>query len=175
MSSESSEDKRKLEAKSVVKTNVLWAVAAGLIPFPLADVFALSTVQVKMLAQLADIYGLPYTKDMGKGVITSLLSGSTAAALTVGTSSAIKTIPIVGQTLGVVTTSIYGGALTYAVGHVFIRHFRTGGTLLDFDAAKSKDYLAEKYQQGVTKVKKWRSKSEEGAAQAEPTEQPGTA
>ena len=40
------------------------------------------------------------------------------------------------------------GALTYAVGRVFIQHFESGGTFLDFDPAEVSKYFAEKYEQG---------------------------
>jgi uncharacterized protein (DUF697 family) len=176
-----SDDERKLKAESVVKSNVLWSLGAGLIPFPLADLFALTTVQVRMLAQLADLYGVPYTKDGAKGVLASLLSGSAATGLSVGTHSTIKSIPVFGQTVGAAATSIYGGALTYAVGCVFIRHFESGGTLLDFDASKVKDSFKDLYAKGRDKVRNWRSKpvepvAEEQAAEVQAVaEQPGAA
>ena len=40
------------------------------------------------------------------------------------------------------------GASTYAVGQVFIQHFESGGTFLDFDPDKVKAYFAEQVEKG---------------------------
>jgi hypothetical protein len=39
-------------------------------------------------------------------------------------------------------------ASTWATGKVFIRHFESGGTFLDFDPAKARAYYAEEYEAG---------------------------
>ena len=43
---------------------------------------------------------------------------------------------------------VFASASTYAVGHTFIHHFESGGTLLDLDPAKVRDYVARQYQEG---------------------------
>ena len=40
------------------------------------------------------------------------------------------------------------GAFSYAVGRVFIRHFESGGTFLDFDADKVRGYFNEQFREG---------------------------
>ena len=40
------------------------------------------------------------------------------------------------------------GASTYAVGKVFVQHFEMGGTLLDFDPTKTKEFFAREYKEG---------------------------
>ena len=69
-----------------------------------------------------------------------------------GLASLIKVIPLIGQTTGVLTMSVVGGASTYAVGKIFIQHFEAGGTFLDFNPEKVKDYFAELYEKGKSKV-----------------------
>jgi hypothetical protein len=44
--------------------------------------------------------------------------------------------------------SIIGGASTYALGKVFIQHFESGGTFLDFDPEKVKEHFATLYKEG---------------------------
>jgi len=44
------------------------------------------------------------------------------------------------------------GASTYAVGQVFIQHFESGGTFLDFDPEKVKGYFAEQFEKGKLAV-----------------------
>jgi uncharacterized protein (DUF697 family) len=57
-------------------------------------------------------------------------------------------IPVVGQTAGGMTMLATGGACTYALGKVFVQHFESGGTFLDFDPEKVKAYFAEKFKEG---------------------------
>lgn len=147
---------RAQRASAIVKDHVLWGIGAGLIPIPIADIFALTTVQMKMLAELADLYAVPYTQEGSRAILAALIGSSASSLLARGTGSAIKSIPIVGQTAGTAAMSIYGGAMTYAVGEVFIRHFESGGTLLDFDAAHSKTYLTDMYNKGLTRIEDWR-------------------
>ena len=60
----------------------------------------------------------------------------------------IKTIPIVGQTVGMLTMPIIAGATTYAVGKVFHQHFASGGTFLTFDPNEVKSYYTEMIEKG---------------------------
>jgi uncharacterized protein (DUF697 family) len=60
----------------------------------------------------------------------------------------LKAIPGVGGLIGMVASPALAGASTYALGKVFIQHFESGGTLLDFDPAKMKAYYASQYEEG---------------------------
>ena len=62
--------------------------------------------------------------------------------------SAVKLIPLVGSLSGMLALPIVAGASTYALGKVFVVHFETGGTLLDFDPEKTREYFAAKYKEG---------------------------
>jgi hypothetical protein len=42
------------------------------------------------------------------------------------------------------------GAATYAVGKVFIQHFESGGTLLNFNPDSVRDYYKQELQKGKT-------------------------
>jgi hypothetical protein len=47
-------------------------------------------------------------------------------------------------------------AFTYAVGKVFVQHFASGGTFLDFDPKKVREHFAREFEEGkivATKVK----------------------
>ena len=43
---------------------------------------------------------------------------------------------------------VFSGAATWAIGKVFIQHFASGGTFLDFDPKKVKDYFMDLFKQG---------------------------
>jgi len=50
-------------------------------------------------------------------------------------------IPLLGQACAVLTMPVSGGAATYALGMVFIQHFSSGGTFLNFDPDQVKRIL----------------------------------
>ena len=71
----------------------------------------------------------------------------TSTAMTLA--SLAKAVPGLGTaTTGVITVSVLGGATTYALGSVFVQHFESGGTLLDFDAKKMRAYFSNKLEEG---------------------------
>ena len=132
------------EALPLVRKFMLWSADAGLVPIPCFDMLAVVAVQLRMLKRLCTLYGLNYSEQRAKSVVTSLVAG-TYAGLIAG--SMIRIIPIVGL-VSLAAIPAASGALTYAVGRVFIQHFECGGTLLDFDPAKVRKYFAEQYKEG---------------------------
>lgn len=135
-------------ASDAIEKYVLAAVAAGFIPIPLADMAALMGVQMKMLHSLAGIYEVPFSKDIGKSAIASLIGGVIPVSSAPLFSSLIKAIPVVGQMAGSLSASVLGGAATFAIGRVFVQHFEMGGTLLDFDADQVKERFKAEYEKG---------------------------
>ena len=141
-------DLREGEANSIIKNHVIASMGLSLIPVPLVDLVALSGVQLKMLHNLARLYQVPFSENAGKSLIAALVGGvmPTSTAMTVA--SFAKVIPGLGTAAGVVSVSALGGATTYAIGNVFMQHFETGGTLLDFEPARMREYFAAKLQEG---------------------------
>jgi hypothetical protein len=70
----------------------------------------------------------------------------TSTAMTLA--SLAKAVPGLGTATGMISVSILGGATTYAIGSVFVQHFESGGTLLDFDPKKMRAYFSSKLQEG---------------------------
>lgn len=124
---------REAAAQAIVKNHVPWAIGAAALPFPGADFAALVTVQLSMLSKLAAHYELPFRQSAAKSVVVSLLGDVLGATLSGGLVSLAKMVPFVGTVVGVVALPAIAGAVTYAVGRVFISHFEAGGTLLDLD------------------------------------------
>ena len=133
----------------IVKTYMLWSMGAGLIPIPLADMAAVAGVQLKMLGELASHYDVPFSEHRGKSIISALVGGVAARSFAFGTAgSLLKAIPVFGSMAGMVAMPIFAGATTYAVGKVFVQHFASGGTFLDFDPDKVRAYFEEMFKEG---------------------------
>ena len=135
---------RSEEADSIIKNHMIWSMGAGFIPVPIADLFAVSAIQLDMIRQLAKLYELDFKQSEGKAII-SALTGSGLARLG---ARAVKFIPGVGSVLGGMTMAALSGASSYALGEVFKKHFETGGTFLDFDPERLKKYYNEKFEKG---------------------------
>lgn len=140
---------RQERAEAIVRRNVYWALGAGAIPVPLLDFAAITGVQIKMLKQLSSEYEIPFLENKVKNLVSSLVS----ASLSVGTGtalifSALKIIPFVGSAAGLVSVPIAAGGLTHATGKVFIQHFESGGTFLDFDPKKVRERFKREVEQG---------------------------
>jgi len=140
---------RRSNANSVIKNHMIWSMGAGFIPVPIADLFAVSAIQLDMIRQLCKVYDIDFKETEGKAIITAL-TGSGLARLG---ARAIKFIPGVGSILGGVTLAILSGASSYAIGEVFKKHFETGGTFLDFDPERLKKYYNEKFEKGKALAK----------------------
>jgi uncharacterized protein (DUF697 family) len=138
---------RKTEAQNVVKNNIITSMASGLIPIPLVDILSLSNIQFHMIQTLAEHYETP-TDKIKKSLITSFISGSLPVVSILGLGSIIKSMPGIGSLAGSGSVSMASGAVTYAVGQVFIRHFELGGTLQDFNPDSAKDFFREELKTG---------------------------
>lgn len=142
---------KKDEADRLIKTSVLWAVGSGLIPFPLADLAAVTAVQTSMIEKLAELYGVQYSYTLGKSFVTALLgTGITAVG-----SSLLKSIPFVGTAIGGVAMSTSAGVSTYAIGQAVVRRFEAGEGLEDIDIAQAKADYKQAYKEGETVVGEW--------------------
>jgi uncharacterized protein (DUF697 family) len=157
---------RSAEAQNLVKNYVIVAVGLGLVPVPAADLAALMALEVKLVHGLAKQFDVPFKESLGKSVIFSLLSGGTSVAAVMGLGSLAKAVPVLGTLGGGASVGISAGAITYAVGEVFIRHFESGGTLLTFDSRKTRDLFENKVKEGMDVARNLRknTKAEEAAA-----------
>ncbi|WP_042688976.1 YcjF family protein [Azospirillum sp. B506] len=132
------------KAENIIKTYSKWNVLSGLIPLPYLDIVAVTGVQVKMIGEIADAYGVPFSPDRTRSIVGALLGGIVPHNLAAGSfGSLVKSIPVVGTILGVATMPALAAASTYAVGKVFQQHFAAGGTLLDFNPEKWRSAVRE--------------------------------
>jgi uncharacterized protein (DUF697 family) len=142
MSQDSEQSKH---ADTIIRNHVIWSMGAGLIPVLIADIFAISALQLDMIRQLCKVYNINFAETQGKAIVTSLTS-STIARITAG--SVVKMIPGLGSIIGGITVSVFAGASTYALGEVFKKHFSSGGTILDFDPERLRKLYKEQFEKG---------------------------
>jgi uncharacterized protein (DUF697 family) len=134
---------RHVRASQLVDRLSLWSGAAGLIPVPLVDMAAVGGVQLYMLRRLSEIYEIPFSENRGKSIVTSLAGAMAPASVATATGSLIKGLPGIGTVIGALTMPIASAGATWVIGKVFIQHFASGGTLLDFNPPDYRDFMKE--------------------------------
>lgn len=141
---------KRIEALHIIDENVIWSMGAGFIPIPVVDLVAISSLQLRMLNALCELYEVKFSDHLGKSIIASLTGGIGSHSIASGAfGSLVKSIPLVGWIAGWFTMPIIAGATTYAIGKVFMQHFESGGTFLNFEAEEFKSCFREQYDKGV--------------------------
>lgn len=136
-------------ATEIVKRHSLYSAGVGIFAIPVVNVAGVAALQFKMLKELADHYDVPFQQDRVKSILSSLVGGVVSTQLGYGMVGTIAKLPLVGPIVSIATLPLFAGGITYAVGKVFITHFASGGTFLDFDPDKVRSY----FNQQVGKVK----------------------
>lgn len=158
-----------------IKNHAITAMGIGVLPVPGIDLVALTTVQLNLVRKLGEMYGHKLSDQLGTKLIGSLLSGYLPLAIAAPVASVLKFIPGVGIAAGVLAQATLAGATTYAVGKLFLEHFESNGSFLDFDASRMKDKLKAKVEEGKDFLKKNTSSGSTGASGTAAAGKPGTA
>ena len=151
------------EIDKIIRHHVYAAMGLGLAPIPLIDIMGLSVIQLDLLRVIAKKYNVPFKNNAAKNMITTLVGGILPVGLAPVFASIIKCVPVVGTLTGAVSMSIMGAASTYAVGRVFVKHFESGGTLLDVDTEKVQEKFKEQYEKGKEYVSSLKKKGKTDA------------
>lgn len=138
----------KKDPDAIIQQHVAFSMIAGAVPFPIVDIAAVTAIQTDMLKQLAEEFSVDYNKERGKSIATSLVGASLGNFLGRAGASMLKFVPGVGTLLGVGSQVIFAGAATYALGKVFVTHFQTDGTLINFDIEAMKAPFKDFFKKG---------------------------
>ncbi len=143
--------RRYKDAQHIILDYSMWSAGTGLIPAPFFDMLAMVALEIRMVKRLSALYGVPFSKERGRSLLAALLSGVHAG---LWTTSCLKLVPIFGLAGVVVPMVAISGGITYAVGRVFVQHFESGGTLLDFRPEKMRRYYLEQVKKGQSIINK---------------------
>jgi sugar phosphate isomerase/epimerase len=73
-------------------------------------------------------------------------------------------VEVVGTFVGTPSMVLFCGASTYALGKVFVQHFESGGTFLDFEPAKVKEYFQKEFENGQAVAAKMKAEEKADVA-----------
>ena len=142
--------------EELAKLYANWAAASGGIPVPLIDIAIITGVQVRLVASLADLYGVSISKHRARLALLSITGGGTAVAAGGVAKIALPgTISIVGSAtksaigFGTVLGSIAIGAFAYSstilLGRLFMDAFEKS---ISFSKTEV-DNMAEQYSKEI--------------------------
>ena len=139
---------RGLAAEGTVKSYVIASMGIGTLPLPVIDTAALLAVQMRMIQRISHLYGHTYSEKAVRSTILSLVGSSLSVGLGMGAASLLKMVPGVGWALGGLGMPVLCGASTYALGQVYVKHFEEGGSLLDLNVERVRNYYNEQFRKG---------------------------
>ncbi|MCQ2763681.1 hypothetical protein JT227_04055 [Helicobacter pylori] len=106
------------ECKTIIHVASGAAGAAGLIPIPFSDAFAIAPIQAGMIYKMNDAFGMDLDKSMGASLVAGLLSVTAVAQ--VGrtlVNGFLKFIPVVGSVAGGATATV----ITEGIGFAYLK------------------------------------------------------
>lgn len=142
------------QAGHIIRRNAGWAFGGGILPIPVVDMMVVSGIQLKMLNELSKLYGVPFSDNAAKGIISALLGSLLPSGFAHGaTGYVLRSVPVVGPLLGVLVMPTFSSAATWAIGRVFVQHFESGGTFLDFDPVKVREHFKAEFARAQNQAK----------------------
>ena len=146
-------DELSRQASDCIKKHTMYAAVGGLVPLPLLEMVASSTIQLRMIAKLCDVYEVRFSENAVKSSISTLVATVLpATGVGLAVSSLFRSVPVVGTAFGVIAMPTLVAATTYALGKVFAWHFAKGGRTLDFKPEEMKERFKEEFEEGKRKA-----------------------
>lgn len=128
--------KRLTQARAIVERHATYSAVGGILPLPIASVAGITTIIIRMVRMLSDLYGVPFERDRARAIVAGLVGGATPTGFAAVTTSTLFYAVPSGLLLGTVVSAISAVACTRSIGRVFIEHFESGATLNDFRARR---------------------------------------
>ena len=118
--------KRRTLARKIVDRHKNYAALGGLVPLPVANIGAVTAVNLRMVKQLSELYQVPFERERTRSLIVSLIGGAVPTGIGTATSATLMWIVPGGLVVGLGAAALTAGALTRGIGLVFIESFESG-------------------------------------------------
>lgn len=148
-----------MACEPIIQAAAKRASMAGAVPVPGADLAVVTAIQVKLIRDIAEVFGAPVDREVALFIIGELLSGGMRGFVRWG-ANALKAagwIPGTQLAEGLIlaVSAVVAGATTFGVGRAAVTFFQSGGKLdgealrVVFDAA-AWEYKRRKEAAGTT-------------------------
>lgn len=125
-------ERRHWQARAIVERHANYSAVGGFIPLPIVNIAGITAIILRMVKSLSNLYGVPFERNRARAIITGLIGGLTPATLSALTASSLLMIVPGSNLLGLAVSSVTASTCTRRIGWIFIDHFESGTSLLDF-------------------------------------------
>jgi uncharacterized protein (DUF697 family) len=115
--------RRRALARRIVDRHKNYAAMGGLVPLPAANIASVTAVNLRMVKQLSELYGVPFQRDRTRSLIIALIAGAVPTGAGLAASSTLMWIIPGGLVWGLGAAALTAGALTRGIGLVFLDSF----------------------------------------------------
>ena len=115
--------RRSALARRIVERHRNYAAVGGLVPLPAANIASVTAVNLRMVKQLSEVYGVPFQRDRTRSLIIALIAGAAPTGAGLAAASTLMWIVPGGLIWGLGASAITAGALTRGIGMVFVDSF----------------------------------------------------
>ena len=129
-----------------IRNHVIAAMAAAVIPVPVADMGAITMVELDMLRALTAIFGRKWSDNLGKQAVGLAGAAVTGHLVWSGLASGLKFLPGIGSAVGGALQMTVAGAVCFALGKAYQKHLESGGETIDEEAFRKS--VNENYKEG---------------------------
>ena len=129
--------KRQAQARAIVARHAAYSAVGGILPLPVASVAGITTIIIRMVKMLSNLYGVPFERDRARAIIVGLVGGTVPTGFATVTTSTLFFVVPSGALMGLVVSSVTAIACTRSIGQIFIEHFESGATLHDLSIKES--------------------------------------
>lgn len=120
---------RRRKATAIVERYANGSMIGGAIPIPLVNATAITTLMVRMVKSLSELYDVPFERNRVRAVVIALMGGALPTGFaTIATSTLTYFVPGL-NLFGLAISSITSGAYARSIGQLFIEHFENGASL----------------------------------------------
>jgi uncharacterized protein (DUF697 family) len=117
--------RRRAFARRIVERHRNYAALGGLVPLPAANIAGVTAINLRMVKQLSELYGIPFHRDRTRALIIALIAGVAPTGAGLAAASTLMWIVPGGLVWGLGAAALTAGALTRGIGAVFIESFET--------------------------------------------------
>ena len=115
--------RRRALARRIVDRHKNYAAMGGLVPLPAANIASVTAINLRMVKQLSELYGVPFQRDRTRSLIIALIAGAVPTGAGLAASSTLMWIIPGGLVWGLGAAALTAGALTRGIGLVFVESF----------------------------------------------------
>lgn len=117
--------RRRALARRIVDRHKNYAAMGGLVPVPAANIASVTAINLRMVKQLSELYGVPFQRDRTRSLIIALIAGAVPTGAGLAASSTLMWIIPGGLVWGLGAAALTAGALTRGIGLVFVDSFES--------------------------------------------------